>query len=175
MEQETARQLYKQAIENFERGNYGIASGQLEQALALVNPKTKLGGEIQIWLVNAYEAGGRSSEAIELCRQLVKHVDSDVRQSAKYVLGIISAPRLAQREGLVSSIPSLEEMELADPRDRISFRAQQQAKSRLQSPTNQPELDLSIPAQPTITPNSDRFMVVIIAILCLGLAVWAIG
>jgi hypothetical protein len=99
---------------------------------------------------------------------------TDVRQSAKYVLGIISAPRLAQREGLVS-IPSLEEMELADPRDRISFRAQQQAKSRLQSPTNQPELDLSIPAQPTITPNSDRFMVVIIAILCLGLAVWAIG
>jgi outer membrane protein assembly factor BamD (BamD/ComL family) len=59
MEQETARQLYQTAIENFERGNYGIASRQLEQALAMVNPQTKLGGEIQIWLVNAYEASGK--------------------------------------------------------------------------------------------------------------------
>jgi tetratricopeptide (TPR) repeat protein len=175
MEQETAKQQYQTAIKNFERGNYTAASRLLEQALAMVNPQTKLGGEIQIWLVNAYEASGKSQQAIALCRQLTKHVDYDVRQSARYVLGIISAPQLVQREGLVSAIPSLDELALGDPSDRLSLKAQQQIKLKPKSPEAKPELDLSIPPQPTIIPNSGRFMAVVMAILLLSLVVWAIA
>jgi tetratricopeptide (TPR) repeat protein len=175
MEIETPKQLYQTAIVNFERGNYGTASRQLEQALAMVDPQTKLGGQVQLWLVNAYEATGKSEPAIALCQQLIRHTDYDVRQSANYVLGIISAPELARREDLVSKIPSLKEITEGDPGDRLSVKAEQRAKSRPKPPPPPPELDLSIPVQPSVNPNSDRFIGVITLILLVALAFLAIG
>ncbi|AFY70054.1 hypothetical protein Pse7367_1776 [Thalassoporum mexicanum PCC 7367] len=175
MEIETAKELYKTALQNFERGNYSKAIRQFEQGLGMVNPQTKLGGEIQLWLVNAYEASGKSTEAIALCQTLVKHTNYDVRQSANYVLGIISAPELARREDLISKIPSLKDVADGDQSNRLSVKATQQARSRPKPPPPLPELDLSIPPQPSVTPNSNRFIGGIILILLTILAFLAIG
>ncbi len=107
----SAEQLYQTGIADFERGNYQAAVKQLEQARTLVPAQTSRGGEIQIWLANAYDAIGNSEQALALCRSLAKHPDQEVRKSACYVLGIISAPKLKKPEDAISAIPNLKNLD----------------------------------------------------------------
>jgi hypothetical protein len=99
-------QLYDQALENFERGNYKAAIAQLEQAKLQTRAATVNGGNIQIWLANAYVAVGRNSEAIAICKGLSLHPDRDVRKSAAYMLEIFSAPDLRPSQDSYSVIPA---------------------------------------------------------------------
>jgi tetratricopeptide (TPR) repeat protein len=104
------QEIFQAGIYSFERGNYQSAIAQFQQALSVVNEKTQIGGEIQIWLANAYDAVGNSTEAIAICRRLKHHSDRDVRKSANYVLGILSAPKLSDLKDAVSTIPSLQNL-----------------------------------------------------------------
>lgn len=108
------QEMFQAGIFSFERGDYQGAIAQFQQALSGVNEKTQIGGEIQIWLANAYDAVGNSTEAIALCRRLKNHSDRDVRKSANYVLGILSAPQLNQLKDVVSKIPSLQSLDASD-------------------------------------------------------------
>ena len=108
----TTEELYQSGIFQFERGNYRESVKQLEQASSLAGAKTKQGGEIQVWLVNAYDAAGRSNEAIELCRSLSKHPSSDVRKSASYVLGILTAPKLADLQDVTTDISNFRRLDV---------------------------------------------------------------
>jgi tetratricopeptide (TPR) repeat protein len=99
-------ELYAQALENFERGNYKAAIAQLEQAKLQTAVATLTGGNIQIWLANAYEAVGRNSEAIAICKSLSRHPDRDLRKNATYMLEIFSAPTLRASEDSYSVIPA---------------------------------------------------------------------
>ncbi len=108
------QEIFQAGILSFERGDYQSAIAQFQQALSGVNEKTQIGGEIQIWLANAYDAVGNSTEAIALCRKLITHSDRDVRKSANYVLGILSAPQLSELKDAVSKIPSLQNLEESD-------------------------------------------------------------
>ncbi|WP_055075852.1 tetratricopeptide repeat protein [Pseudanabaena sp. 'Roaring Creek'] len=103
-----ASQLYQEGISNFESGNYQQAIALLERARALAVLETVLGGEILVWLANSYDAVGRTEEAIALCRSLKKHPVNNVRKSARYMLGILTAPPLGKLEGVVSEVPILE-------------------------------------------------------------------
>jgi TPR repeat protein len=58
--QAQARTAYAYGQEAFERGNYRESVEYFEQAVDLARAATPLGGEIQTWLVNAYNAVGRS-------------------------------------------------------------------------------------------------------------------
>jgi tetratricopeptide (TPR) repeat protein len=95
----------------FENGNYRQAVDLLEAAVAETEAKSKLGGEIQLWLVTAYEASGNLSKAIELCSQLIRHPHIETRQESKRVLYILQAPELSRREEWISKIPDLQEIE----------------------------------------------------------------
>ena len=103
-----AAELYQQGVSNFESGNYQQAIALLERARGLAILETSLGGEILVWLANAYDAIGRTEEAIALCRSLKKHPTGDVRKSARYMLGILTAPPLSKLEGVVSEVPILQ-------------------------------------------------------------------
>jgi Tetratricopeptide repeat len=95
----------------FENGDYRQAVVCLETALAEVEAKSKLGGEIQLWLVTAYEASGNLSKAIELCALLTRHPRLETRQESKRILYILQAPELNRRDEWITKIPDLQEIE----------------------------------------------------------------
>lgn len=91
----------------FERGEYGQSVRHLEVASALVDRNTRLGGEVQMWLVTAYEAAGQTTEAIALCKQLSRHPSINIRQQARRLLFILEAPKLSKRPEWLVQIPDL--------------------------------------------------------------------
>jgi Tetratricopeptide repeat len=98
----------------FERGEYRQAVSCLLAALAQVQPNTKIGGEVQVWLATAYEATGQLSEAKALCLQLSNHPNLDTRQASKRMLYIMQAPELTRRDEWLIKIPDLSQIEDAE-------------------------------------------------------------
>jgi lipopolysaccharide biosynthesis regulator YciM len=70
---ELAKSCFQIGTTAFENGQYREAVESLEKASTLLGKNSRFAGEIEIWLVNAYEAAGRSEEAINLCQQLSRH------------------------------------------------------------------------------------------------------
>lgn len=99
--------IYQAGKAAFERGEYRQSVECLEAARSQSSPGSRLGGEIQIWLVTAYEAAGRQQEAIALCRQVSQHPDLQVRKQGKRLLYILEAPKLQTRPEWLTQIPDL--------------------------------------------------------------------
>jgi hypothetical protein len=108
--QEISRQQYLAGKKALERGEYRQSIADLEAATTSVNLASRLGGEIQIWLVTAYQAAGDVTTAISLCRQLTRHPHPLVRQQAQKILYIIEAPQLKRPKEWMSEIPDLGNM-----------------------------------------------------------------
>ncbi len=98
---------YQAGIVAFERGQYSSAVQHLEKASALVNRNSRTGGEVQIWLVTAYEAAGQISEAIALCEQLKRHPNLETSKQARQLLYILQAPQLKRPTEWLTQIPDL--------------------------------------------------------------------
>ena len=95
----------------FERGEYRQAASYFLAAVAQVQPNTRIGGEVQIWLATAYEATGQISEAKALCQKLSNHPNLDTRQASKRMLYIMQAPELTRRDEWLIKIPDLTHLE----------------------------------------------------------------
>lgn len=106
-QRDLAQREYQAGKAAFERGDYRQAVAYLERSNALVEPGSKLGGEMQIWLVTAYEAAGQRTEAITLCRKACQHPDLTTRKQGKRLLYILEAPRLKTRPEWLTEIPDL--------------------------------------------------------------------
>lgn len=104
----------------FERGDYSTSVKHLERACALIKPNSRLGGEVQMWLVTAYEAGGKKAEAIALCQQLTRHPDPETRKQSKGLLYILQAPQLQRPEEWMVKIPDLGAIADREPQYRPS-------------------------------------------------------
>lgn len=117
-DQEKFRLDYQAGKAAFEVGKYRISVQRLEAATTLVNPNSRLGGEVQIWLVTAYEANGQTQEAIALCRRLTKHPDSETRKQSKNLLYILEAPQLQRRAEWMTQIPDLAGLADSEPQER---------------------------------------------------------
>ena len=98
----------------FERGEYRQAVRSLLAAVAQVQPNTRIGGEVQVWLVTAFEAAGQIPEAKALCQKLSNHPDLETRQASKRLLYIMQAPELTRREEWLTKIPDLSHLEGGD-------------------------------------------------------------
>lgn len=98
----------------FERGDYQEAIAALEAAKSEVTKSSPLGGEVQIWLVTAYEAAGNSTEALSLCQTLEHHPDWHTRKQARRLLEILKAPQLVRRSEWNTTIPDLSAMDESD-------------------------------------------------------------
>lgn len=108
---ELVHRFYQLGKDAFERGQYRAAIEQLEKACGLVNRASPLGGEVQMWLVTAYEAAGLREEAIALCETVSRHPDVTARKQGRRLLYILRAPRLKPRPEWITPIPDLSTLE----------------------------------------------------------------
>jgi tetratricopeptide (TPR) repeat protein len=113
-QQEQVNQAYQAGQAAFERGQYREAIEHLAAASALAPQNSRQAGEIQIWLVTAYEAVDRKQEAIDLCQQLKQHPVSDVRQQSRQLLYILEAPKLQRPAEWLTQIPDLSSVSEAE-------------------------------------------------------------
>ncbi|MEL7333388.1 MAG: tetratricopeptide repeat protein [Cyanobacteria bacterium J06560_2] len=150
----------------FERGRYKKAIANFQTALALSNPMGARGGEIQMWLVNAYIASGNEAEGLALCRKLIVHPDLDTKQQSKRMLYILEAPELEMKPEWVTKIPSLDDF---DDDKKVRY-AQRPKKKRRRKAKPEPEpIDLS---QVNTADNQFVWIALIGVILTLGGLVW---
>ena len=150
----------------FERGRYRRAIAHFQTARALTNPIGARGGEIQLWLVNAYIAAGEQAEGLALCRKLVVHPDLETSRQSKRLLYILEAPELELKPEWVTQIPDLADLD----DDQTRRYAQTPKRPRRPKPKPEPEpLDLT---QVNTADNQFVWIALIGILLTLGGLVW---
>jgi tetratricopeptide (TPR) repeat protein len=158
----------------FARGQYRQSVTHLQRANALANPNSPLGGEIQIWLVTAYEAAGQHDDALSLCRALTRHPHYKTRKEGQRLLYILEAPKLQTRPEWLTQIPDLTNLSEGGPNHRIGTLSDlPMAKSSALKP--KPPFELSEPVDLSQVNTEDgRFVWValIITLLVLGGLLW---
>lgn len=135
---------YKTGRYAFERGQYRQAIKHLETASGLVERRSRLGGEVQIWLVTAYEALGESPNAIALCQTLTRHPHIETRKQAKRLLAILEAPQLQMHPEWRVEIPDMSKLDESDSKFRQASVAPKPKRPAKKRPEPEPEpVDLS--------------------------------
>ncbi len=170
---------FQAAQSSFDRGNYREAVAGFERTLALVNPNSILGGEVQMWLVTAYQAKGQMSDAIALCKQLTHHPDLKTRKEAKRILYILEAPKLKSRPEWLTQIPDLTGLSEGENRDAPKTRFTNRtpngtAKTSVKS-RNPNLIDEPVDSSQVNTKDNQFVWIALIAVL-IGLgSVWWMG
>jgi tetratricopeptide (TPR) repeat protein len=162
-----AQTQYQAGKDAFERGQYRQSVQYLEKAVSLSDRGSRLGGEMQIWLVTAYEAAGQQQASIDLCEQVSRHPDYKIRKQGSRLLYILKAPRLKIRPEWLTEIPDLTGLEEGD-RDI-------KGSSQYQTATKRPSrLKPKIPAEPIdlsqVNTQDNRFVWVALGAIILTLA-----
>ena len=111
VDKENAKVLLQAGQLAFERGNYRASVEYFEEALTLVSRGTVLGGEVQLWLANAYSAMGDMELAIATCQKLARHPDPETRKQGKRLAYILQAPKLQTKEEWLTKIPDLKNLD----------------------------------------------------------------
>ncbi len=104
---EQAKLQYIAGKKAFERGQYRQSVEHLETATDLIDSPLRLKGEMQIWLITAYQANGQQEQAIALCRRISRHPDYQTAKQGKQLLYILEAPKLRSRPEWLTQIPDL--------------------------------------------------------------------
>ncbi len=162
---EIVRAEYTAGRVAFERGQYRESVQHLEKASALVARNSRLGGEVQIWLVTAYEAAGQTQQAIALCDQLKRHPDPETNKQARRLLYILQAPQLKRPAEWMTQIPDLGTVPDNENQTRLGSLATT-SKRQGQQPLPEP-VDLS-----GVNTRDNRFIWV--ALIAIGLTVAAL-
>ena len=162
-------QTFQAAQSAFDRGNYREAAAGFEQTLALVNPNSILGGEVQMWLVTAYQAKGQMSDAIALCKKLTHHPDLKIRKEAKRVLYILEAPKLKSRPEWLTQIPDLTGLSDGETRNRVANGTTKISANPLQSKPIFEPVDSS---QVDTKDNQFVWVALIAVLIILGGVLW---
>lgn len=115
---ELAHQQFQIGQDAFERGLYRQSIEALEKAVSLTDRNSSLGGEAQIWLVNAYQAADRNIEAIALCEALSSHPNVKTRKQSRRMIAILKAPKLKLREEWMTKIPDLTKLDEANAKNK---------------------------------------------------------
>jgi tetratricopeptide (TPR) repeat protein len=157
---EIARNRYKVGRLAFENGQYREAIENLEKASALLARNSRLGGEVEIWLVTAYEAAGRNEEAIALCKQLQRHPHSETNKQARRLLYILQAPKLKRPSEWMTEIPDL--AALSDNESKVRIAVNPSKSSARKKPAEPEFIDLS-----QVNTSDNRFIWV--ALIAIGL------
>jgi tetratricopeptide (TPR) repeat protein len=138
---ELARELYQAGRSAFERGSYRQSVECLEEAVSLAGQNSPLGGEAQIWLVNAYSAADRTADAIALCEQLERHPNLKTRKQSRRLLYILKAPQLKRRQEWLTQIPDLSNISETDSDKVVAARYTPSTTKRPPRPKAEPELE----------------------------------
>lgn len=162
-----ARASYELGLANFERGRYRDAIANFEAARNAVPVGTALGGDVQVWLVTAYEAIGDREAALKLCRKACHHPSMDARKHAKRLLAILEAPQLVRRPEWMTSIPDLSTLDDLGGDDRFAARTPPPPKPK---PPENPWLNPPLPP-PDAVAFDGRFVwgALIVAVVLTGI------
>lgn len=133
---------YARGRDAFEHGYYRESVEWLLKAIALVNRNSQVGGEMQMWLVNAYEAVGQRQEAISLCRQLQLHAYGETRKQSKRLLYILEAPKLEKKSEWLTQIPDLSNVNEQDLSERMGVGSFTKSVAKSKEQDSEP-IDLS--------------------------------
>lgn len=158
---ELARTRYQTGKTAFENGQYREAVENLEKASALLSRNSRLGGEVEIWLVTAYEAAGRTEDAIALCQKLQRHPYSETSKQARHLLYILQAPKLVRPSEWMTEIPDLGALPNNESKIRVTTKPQ---KSQPKKSAEPEYVDLS-----QVNTSDNRFIWV--AIIAVGLTI----
>ncbi|HAX80548.1 MAG TPA: hypothetical protein DCY88_33115 [Cyanobacteria bacterium UBA11372] len=139
---EIVKTEYQAGKAAFERGQYRQSVQCLEKAAALVERNSRLGGEVQIWLVTAYEAAGQRQEAIALCTKLESHPSYETRKQGRRLRYILEAPQLKRPAEWMTQIPDLASLPDNAAETRLG-RAAAPVKSKPRTPPKPEPVDLS--------------------------------
>ncbi len=165
--QEQFQQEYTIGKDAFGRGNYRTSVTHLETAHKLVKQQSRLGGEVGIWLITAYQAVNRSSDAIALCQKLSHHPHAETRQQCKRLLYILQAPALKRPKEWMVEIPDLGVLPDSDPKDRRGSNKIKPKKPKLEA---EPEpIDLT---QVNTEDNRFTWLALIVILITLGGLWW---
>jgi hypothetical protein len=126
--------LYQAGKEAFERGNYRQSIEYLESTIALINPASAQGGEVQMWLVTAYQAANRLLDATNLARKLTEHPYADIRKQSRQLLYILEAPRLKRPPEWLTEIP---EITFSEEKDKRTYPVQSGSSAKKKSTNKQ--------------------------------------
>ncbi|MBD2250339.1 tetratricopeptide repeat protein [Nostoc parmelioides] len=159
---ELAKTRYQAGKVAFENGQYREAVENLEKASALVARNSRLGGEVEIWLVTAYEAAGRTEDAIALCQQLRRHPHSETSQQARRLLYILQAPRLKRPSNWMTEIPDLGALSDNEAKTRVMAKPRKPTEKK--APTEVEFVDLS-----QVNTKDNRF--IWLALIVIGLTI----
>lgn len=165
---ENVKAEYQAGKVAFERGQYRQSVEHLEKASNLVARNSRLGGEVQIWLVTAYEAAGQREEAIALCEQLKRHPHPEIDKQGRNLLYILQAPQLKRPAEWMTQIPDFGKIPDNNEQTRLNLRNTNSNPSP--SPQPLPE-DLS-----QINTKDNRFIwaaLVVIGLTVGGLIWWS--
>jgi hypothetical protein len=166
-------QTYQQGKAAFEHGAYRESVEKLTKASALLGEtaSSRLGGEVQMWLVNAYAAADQRQEALALCRQLTHHPSLETRKQSRRLLYILEAPQLKRPAAWLTQIPDLSTVEDNEPKSRKrNFGKSAPTFKPAPKPTTMPEpIDLS---QVETRDNQFIWVALIAMGLGLGLTAW---
>ncbi|QLE59472.1 tetratricopeptide repeat protein [Nostoc sp. TCL26-01] len=159
---ELAKTRYQAGKIAFESGQYREAVENLETASGLLARNTRLGGEVEIWLVTAYEAAGRTEDAIALCQQLRHHPHAETSQQARRLLYILQAPRLKRPSNWMTQIPDLAALSDNEAKTRITAKPRQSSERK--KPTEVEFVDLT-----QVNTKDNRFIWV--ALIAVGITI----
>jgi tetratricopeptide (TPR) repeat protein len=115
---ELAQAQFQAGQAAFERGQYRQAIEAFDRAVGFAGRNSALGGEAQIWLVNAYQAADRNLEAIALCESLGSHPNLKTRKQSRRMITILRAPKLKLREEWMTKIPDLSQLDEANSKNK---------------------------------------------------------
>jgi len=163
---EIAKNRYQAGKAAFENGQYRESVENLEKASSLLAKNTRFGGEVDIWLVNAYEAAGRSEDAIALCQQLTRHPHYETRSQAKRLVYILKAPKLKRPKEWMTEIPDFGNIGENEAKTVITAKPKKTTKQKSPEPEY---IDLS-----QVNTKDNRFIwVALIAVaLTISYLVW---
>ncbi|NEO58778.1 MAG: hypothetical protein F6K54_40570 [Okeania sp. SIO3B5] len=162
---------YKAGKYAFERGQYRNSVQHLETAKDNIELNSRFGGEVQIWLVTAYQAAGQIQEATALCKQLTRHPRLETRQQAKRILVILEAPVLRSRQEWMTKIPDLGAISESDAKDRRGSTMVSQVKSPPPKPKTL-KLEVVDPSQVNTKDNQFVWVALVLIILTVSGLVW---
>ncbi len=119
----TFQKVFQLGKAAFERGDYRTSIERLEAARDILGPGSRQGGEAGVWLASAYQAAGRTAEAIALCKRLEQHPFEATRRQSQRLRYILEAPVLRRPEEWTVKIPDLANLPASDPKDRRGSQA----------------------------------------------------
>ena len=163
--QEQFQKYYQTGVRALENGKYRLSITQLESAKQLVAFSSKLGAEVQMLLVTAYQAAGEKKQAIALCQELITHPNLSIQQKAKDVLYIIQAPQLERPPEWMIEIPDLSDGES----QKVQYVTNKKTKPLKKVSDELPSVDLS---QVNTEDNQFVWFALVLAAITIASLIW---